>query len=454
MNIFKALSYGDGGQDEKNISGLVAYLLNPTEDHGLGNIFLEGFLSETCRLVNEDKADSEIINNFLSDEYYVEVEPEKNLYKPDDKKVKPDILISIREKADQRLAAIFIIEIKIKASSEDKNYNQLIDQLEAVRHDLKRRGELEDSKIYQTYLVPEKLIYEIKGKKRKQKEKGPIVKLREFIKKNKDIEQQNLQCNYLSWNTFQELLISVINKDSCTEIYPLSPFVLYILKSFKLWLDEEVISKNTLQDRENNSPGITNWQHWIDILIQPRRDRIKDFRSIEQLNAAKFYDNDNENYHRCLLVIGRGPNGGHKSIKLLEYSYQDYVENNSLAEERNFYFYTPQLENQIIQENRHTESKKLIHISNSNHEGEANVIFSVAHTVKNNLIHLVNKILNPEQIAELVSLSQHQDGVRYHINRWTPQGEWNEYDSGSHPGVIADLLFTNLLHDPEVPEEE
>jgi len=54
MNIFKALTYGKGRYQEVHITGLVAYLLNPIEEHGLGNIFLKEFLTETCKLDNGD----------------------------------------------------------------------------------------------------------------------------------------------------------------------------------------------------------------------------------------------------------------------------------------------------------------------------------------------------------------------------------------------------------------
>lgn len=44
MNIFKILTSGDGVIHEPSISAFLAYLLNPREDHGLGDSFLRKFL--------------------------------------------------------------------------------------------------------------------------------------------------------------------------------------------------------------------------------------------------------------------------------------------------------------------------------------------------------------------------------------------------------------------------
>ena len=44
MNIFKTLASGSGSINEPNVSAFLGYLLNPKEDHGLGDTFLRKFL--------------------------------------------------------------------------------------------------------------------------------------------------------------------------------------------------------------------------------------------------------------------------------------------------------------------------------------------------------------------------------------------------------------------------
>ena len=40
MNIFKILASGNGTIKEPSVSAFLGYLLNPKEDHGLGDAFL------------------------------------------------------------------------------------------------------------------------------------------------------------------------------------------------------------------------------------------------------------------------------------------------------------------------------------------------------------------------------------------------------------------------------
>lgn len=46
MNIFRILSAGDGHIYEPSISSFLAYLLDPKNDHGLGDEFLRSFVAD------------------------------------------------------------------------------------------------------------------------------------------------------------------------------------------------------------------------------------------------------------------------------------------------------------------------------------------------------------------------------------------------------------------------
>ena len=65
MNIFKILSSNDGTLKEPNVSSFLAYLLDPNEDHGLGDSLLKSILSDFESLKDKDFSD-----------YDVEVNPE------------------------------------------------------------------------------------------------------------------------------------------------------------------------------------------------------------------------------------------------------------------------------------------------------------------------------------------------------------------------------------------
>ena len=58
MNIFKTLASGSGSINEPNVSAFLGYLLNPKEDHGLGDAFLKKFLEPLL-----DKNDNLNYNN-------------------------------------------------------------------------------------------------------------------------------------------------------------------------------------------------------------------------------------------------------------------------------------------------------------------------------------------------------------------------------------------------------
>lgn len=53
MNIFTALSQGKGRLNEENLSAMLAFLLTPTQTHGLGDVFLRRFLITVAKACDE-----------------------------------------------------------------------------------------------------------------------------------------------------------------------------------------------------------------------------------------------------------------------------------------------------------------------------------------------------------------------------------------------------------------
>jgi len=147
MNIFKTLASGSGSINEPNVSAFLGYLLNPKEDHGLGDTFLKKFLEPLLR--ENDKLDFMRDRNLsIRSNFEIEVLLEQ-AFKDDSKKDDNesnqivDIVILCYEKKSQKgkfLAKdiiiqkkegagipkhIFLIENKIKDESVDVKNKQL-----------------------------------------------------------------------------------------------------------------------------------------------------------------------------------------------------------------------------------------------------------------------------------------------------------------------------------------
>jgi hypothetical protein len=124
MNIFDVLNTGKSSLHEPSISAMFAYLLNPNQDHGLGNKVINGFL----QLANTHSVyDNFINNNTLKFEIDLEVS-----YWHHDKRNDIDIQIKVLNNSYQELHRI-IIENKIKQNS--SNAKQLKAYYEAVLGD-------------------------------------------------------------------------------------------------------------------------------------------------------------------------------------------------------------------------------------------------------------------------------------------------------------------------------
>lgn len=128
MNIFKILSSGDGSLKEPNLSAFLAYLLDPSGDHGLHSKFLESFLKalvfEFSSIYEELKSstDTQLKDLSTSSKFIVEIDTEVPFEidrKSIDKKSKDiDIVIEIykrnEEDVEDNPAYIFAIENKIR----------------------------------------------------------------------------------------------------------------------------------------------------------------------------------------------------------------------------------------------------------------------------------------------------------------------------------------------------
>ena len=266
MNIFKTLASGSGSINEPNISAFLGYLLNPKEDHGLGDAFLKRFLKplfdKKDSKLNEMKGrDLSIRSNF---EFEVLLEQAfENDNNKDDNSAKNrivDIVILCYEKKSQpgkSLAKdiinqkiegqdkpnhIFLIENKIKDGSvEDRQleeqYNQTIGKLREMKID-----------------DPEELISVIFVTPEDTKAK---TEFKNFVKS--DNNKTDNKC-HLFWHTKEtkkdDTSISKIIKNIIQREYPpIDAYCKYTLQAFLEFIESGFQSsiKDELKEKKKGS---------------------------------------------------------------------------------------------------------------------------------------------------------------------------------------------------------
>jgi hypothetical protein len=123
MNIFKALSQGDGSINETNVTSFMSYIFNETND--FSSSFLLLFLEQIENQLDNfefqniigytGKNQRQKTNDFISNYSYSAI-PEYRL-KRNGKIQDVDILLTISEKISENDCCYFLIENKIKKSA-------------------------------------------------------------------------------------------------------------------------------------------------------------------------------------------------------------------------------------------------------------------------------------------------------------------------------------------------
>ena len=318
MNIFKTLASGSGSINEPNVSAFLGYLLNPKEDHGLGDAFLRKFLKPLLKqneqldfMRNRDLSirDLSIRSNFEF-EVLLEQAFEDNARKTkfDESNRIVDIVILCYEKKSQQgksLAKdiinqkkegqdkpnhIFLIENKIKDGSVEERqleeqYNQTIKRLAGPEFKINKPKEL----ISVIFVTPD----DLKAKK----------EFENFTKS--DNNKTDNKC-HLFWHTKKnDTSISKIIKDILKREYPpidayckhtLQAFLEFIESDFQSTMIEELEKK-----RENPRFKYTDRDGKEDIYTRPLLakkiivDYIEDYKknhhkeiTFDELGSALF----------------------------------------------------------------------------------------------------------------------------------------------------------------------
>jgi len=218
MNIFKALSEGNGRISETNITSFINYLLNSANE--LNNSFFILFIklidsqtdNKICDLLGiKQKTIREQIRYF-SNNFIVSTEAEYSLQIADGSKQIPDILLRVSSKINEKDITIFIIENKINKSAIkegqiEKQFEYFINSEESDR-----------SKIYSVLITPDEKAFE-----------------QLYI----SAKNRNSRTVWVKWINHSDDNISIeaimrqlIKYEHDATIEPIDPNTQYILKSF------------------------------------------------------------------------------------------------------------------------------------------------------------------------------------------------------------------------------
>lgn len=220
MNIFKALSEGNGRISETNITSFMNYLLDSTNE--MNNSFFVLFaklidsqleknkLSDLLK-INQNTIREQILN--FSNNYIVSSEPEYSIRKSDGSKQIPDILLRINSKLTEEDIAYLIIENKINKSAIKKG------QIEKQFDYFSMSEDYEKGKpIFSILITPDEKIFE---------------------KLYNHATEKNVKTLWLKWinhsetnRSIEAILRQLIKHEQNAEIEPIDPNTQFIIKSF------------------------------------------------------------------------------------------------------------------------------------------------------------------------------------------------------------------------------
>ena len=218
MNIFSVLSKGNSSLREVNMSSILGYFLDPNEDHGMGNIFLEAFLRLTQT--------PDITKCYFSE---VMVELEEQLGNG-----KVDIGISIPMEDNKE--HWFLIENKIRPESADKN--QLTNYYKSCRSDSEFADKSKEIKITVVFITPT-------GDHKKLLEEYDDLELQKGDDKIKMCWQ-----NRGDGRSIQEIIQNeILKKELIGEISPINEYIRHTLKAFAMYLGEMRVTSDGSRKR-------------------------------------------------------------------------------------------------------------------------------------------------------------------------------------------------------------
>lgn len=239
MNIFEVLSQGKSRLHEPSVSAMLGYLMNPMENHGLGDIFIREFLKMLDANSTKDNF-GKVLNRAHRINAIIELEVQyAHLGKRNDIDVQIQLLDQGKE--THRI----IIENKIRESS--ANVNQLNLYYNAVLNDedYKQSNDTEElPDIFVVFLTPES----------------------ESTKLKQEFESLNIMQNghsklWLNWTSentnisILHIIKNILDLEVKCEINPINEYMRHTLKGFVNFISEKTTKSVSKKMRTGQDIG-------------------------------------------------------------------------------------------------------------------------------------------------------------------------------------------------------
>lgn len=212
MNIFEALSNGNGVISETNTSSFLAYLLNPSETHGLGNVFLEKFLKiidtkpeQLKKLLNADYKEVILENSYNGRSAIIDIE------------------LIFSNNRDELVKPFHKICIENKIKKASKTDNQLNKYYQAIIHD-----EGDCGRVDIVYLTSYDRCFE--------KEFDSLSISRDGDKKSHIV----WSCPTEEQHNITTLIRELLQEEANAKISPISDYLKQTLKAFCYYIENPV----------------------------------------------------------------------------------------------------------------------------------------------------------------------------------------------------------------------
>lgn len=220
MNIFQALSMGNGKLNEENMSAMLGYLLSPNEPHGLGDVFLQSFLEA----LNETEALNGRFEYILQQHSLSGTEVIfESPYQLDERKLFIDLdlrfyLASPATDSQSESTEIHRVLIENKIRPQAATKDQFRREYFAVREDLEDQNE---TAVTMIYLTPEA-------------SRGPLQEAYAALREEDITPHRKAWCTWTGNEGFSivSLIRLILEKEARGEIEPISEYVRHTLKAF------------------------------------------------------------------------------------------------------------------------------------------------------------------------------------------------------------------------------
>ena len=269
MNIFNALSQGKGKLNEENLSAMFGFLLNPNNEHGLGDLFLKRFL----KLISSDKRD---FSSITDENYSMDITFEAP-YDCEGKSRRIDLDLKFFVNNDEKLR--ILIENKIKNASADKT--QFLDEYLGVKSNLIEEGlkEIEVVMVFLTHPSNDKHL------------------VAEYNELDENILMDGHYKKWIYWDnnnekdTIRYELKQILIDESMMVINPISEYIRHTIKAFVCFIKESMqyvsVSSKSQNPLENDTIKETR-----NIQFKGVKYQIEKYKS----SAIKIYNVDNDEY--------------------------------------------------------------------------------------------------------------------------------------------------------------